>query len=74
MTRSLRVHPAGAVRTAAVRAWRGVRWYLREWSGEARWDDYLRHCREQGHEPMSRRAFERQRAEAAERNVAGRCC
>ena len=65
---------AGAVRTAAVRAWRGVCWYLREWSGEARWDDYLRHCREHGHEPMSRRAFERQRAEVAERKGVSRCC
>jgi uncharacterized short protein YbdD (DUF466 family) len=62
------------VRAAAVRAWRGVGWYLREWSGEARWDDYLRHCREHGHTPMSRREFERGRADAAERAGISRCC
>jgi hypothetical protein len=57
-----------------VRAWRGVRWYLREWSGEACWDDYLRYCAEHGHRPVSRREFERRRADALERNPAGRCC
>jgi uncharacterized short protein YbdD (DUF466 family) len=65
---------APAVRSAAGRAWRGVRWYLRECSGEARWDDYLRHCAEHGHEPMSRREFERRRADERERNPVSRCC
>jgi uncharacterized short protein YbdD (DUF466 family) len=65
---------ATAVRSAAGRAWRGVRWYLREWSGEARWDDYLRHCAEHGHQPMSRREFERRRADELERNPVSRCC
>ena len=65
---------AGDVRAAVVRAGRGVRWYLREWSGEARWDDYLRECAEHGHAPMSRREFERRRADAAERNPVSRCC
>ena len=65
---------AGQVRTATVRAWRGVRWYLREFTGEARWDDYLRHCAEHGHEPMSRREFERRRADEAEKNPISRCC
>ena len=61
--------------TAALRtAWRNVRWYLREWSGEARWDDHLRHCAEHGHEPMSRREFERRRADAREANPVTRCC
>jgi hypothetical protein len=62
------------VRAAVVRAGRGVRWYLREWSGEARWDDYLRECAEHGHPPVSRREFERRRADAAERNPVSRCC
>ncbi|MGY1604155.1 YbdD/YjiX family protein [Geodermatophilus sp. SYSU D00815] len=57
-----------------ARAWRGVRWYLREWSGEAGWDRYLEHCAAHGHEPMSRREFERRRADARERAVVGRCC
>ena len=61
-------------RGAAVRAWRGVRWYLREWSGEARWDDYLRHCAEHGHDPVSRRQFERRRADAREQAPVNRCC
>jgi uncharacterized short protein YbdD (DUF466 family) len=61
-------------RGAAVRAWRGVRWYLREWSGEARWDDYLRHCAEHGHHPVSRRQFERRRADAREQAPVNRCC
>ena len=65
---------ATAVRSAAGRAWHGVRWYLREWSGEARWDDYLRHCTEHGHQPMSRREFERRRADELERTPVSRCC
>ena len=64
----------GTVRAAAVRAWRGLRWYLREWSGETRWDDYLERCAQHGHEPISRREFERRRADAVERNPVSRCC
>ncbi len=62
------------VRAAVLRAGRGVRWYLREWSGESRWDDDLRHCAEPGHQPVSRREFERRRADLAERTPASRCC
>ena len=58
----------------ARRAWQGVRWYLREFSGEARWDDSLRSCTQHGHRPMSRREFERRRADEAERNPVSRCC
>ena len=65
---------AAEVRAAVVRAGRGVRWYLREFSGEARWDDYLRECAEHGHAPVSRREYERRRADAAERNPVSRCC
>jgi uncharacterized short protein YbdD (DUF466 family) len=57
-----------------ARAWRGVRWYLKEFTGEARWDDYLAHCAEHGHTPMSRYEFERQRTDAAEKNPISRCC
>jgi uncharacterized short protein YbdD (DUF466 family) len=71
---TIRTVESGAVRTATVRAWRGLCWYLREFSGEARWDDYLRHCAEHGHTPMSRREFERARADAAEKNPISRCC
>lgn len=59
---------------ALTRAWNGVRWYLKEFTGEARWDDYLSHCAEHGHTPMTRREFERQRSDSAERNPVSRCC
>jgi uncharacterized short protein YbdD (DUF466 family) len=62
------------VTAAVVRAWQGVRWYLREFTGEARWDRYLEHCAEHGHEPMTRYAFERRRSDALEANPISRCC
>jgi uncharacterized short protein YbdD (DUF466 family) len=51
-----------------------VRWYLREFTGEARWDRYLEHCAAQGHRPMSRREFERRLSDDAELDMGGRCC
>ncbi len=61
--------------TAVVRrAWRSVRWYLREFTGEARWDRYLEHCAAHGDEPMTRREFERRRSDALEANPVSRCC
>jgi hypothetical protein len=64
----------GSFRAAVVRAGGGVRWYLRAWSGEDRWDAYLRQCAAHGHPPVSRREFERRRADALERTPASRCC
>ena len=52
----------------------GVLWYLRQASGEARWDAYLDQCRRDGTTPMSRRAFERHRAEHREHHPQSRCC
>jgi uncharacterized short protein YbdD (DUF466 family) len=52
----------------------GVRWYLRELSGESKWDAYLERCEREGTTPMSRRAFERHRDEHRERSTQGRCC
>ena len=63
-----------AVRAAVVRAARGVRWYLREFSGEARWDDHLRECAAHSHEPLTRREFERRRSDARARTPVSRCC
>ena len=60
--------------TALAELARGVRWYLRTWSGETRWDDYLRHCAEHGHAPMTRREYERARADRLERSPVQRCC
>ena len=62
------------VGAAVARASRGVRWYLRECSGEARWDRYLEECARHGHPPMSRRDYERERSDAVERTPASRCC
>lgn len=60
---------------AAVRsAGRGIRWYLKQLTGEAKWDDYLQRCSREGVEPMTRRAFERHRAEHQERHPQSRCC
>ena len=53
---------------------RGVRWYLREVTGEAKWDGYLARCAEEGRTPMSRREYERHRADHKERTAQGRCC
>jgi uncharacterized short protein YbdD (DUF466 family) len=51
-----------------------VHWYLKELTGEAAWDRYLEHCTEHGHTPLSRREFERRRADAREANPVTRCC
>jgi len=56
------------------RARRGVVWYLKQATGESRWDDYLERCARDGVEPVSRRTFERHRADHRETRVEGRCC
>ncbi|GAA1929336.1 hypothetical protein GCM10009737_34040 [Nocardioides lentus] len=69
--------PVGPVAgpVAVARRWAaGVRWYARQLSGEAKWDDYLERCRRDGVEPMTRRAFERHRADHAEASPQQRCC
>ncbi len=60
--------------SAVVRALRGVHWYLKELTGEAAWDRYVEHCAAHGHVPVSRREFERRRADAREANPVSRCC
>ncbi|MBC7560134.1 MAG: YbdD/YjiX family protein [Dermatophilaceae bacterium] len=60
--------------TAVLKAGRGIRWYLKQVTGEAKWDEYLERCRREGAEPMSRRHFERHRAEHQETNPRARCC
>jgi len=62
------------MRTAALRAGRGIRWYLKQVTGEAKWDEYLEHCQEEDVEPTSRRDFERHRAEHKESHPQARCC
>ena len=62
------------MRTAVRRAGRGVRWYLKQVTGEAKWDEYLEQCRGQDVQPMSRRDFERHRSEHRESSPQSRCC
>jgi uncharacterized short protein YbdD (DUF466 family) len=60
--------------TAVLKAGRGIRWYLRQVTGEGKWDEYLESCRAKGAEPVSRRDFERHRAEHKENSPVARCC
>ena len=62
------------MRTAVLRAGHGIRWYLKQATGEAKWDEYLERCRNEEVEPMSRRDFERHRAEHQENHPQARCC
>ena len=62
---------------ARVAGWaRAVRWYLRELTGEGDYDRYLaRHADVHPGEPaLTRRAFERWRAERAATTPGHRCC
>jgi hypothetical protein len=63
-----------ALRATAFRAGRGLRWYVRQVSGEAKWDEYLERARMEAIEPMSRRDFERHRSEHQENHPQARCC
>jgi uncharacterized short protein YbdD (DUF466 family) len=62
------------VRPGAI--WQGVRWYLRELTGESQYERYLeRHEREHaGTAPLSRREFERRRIDAKDATPGSRCC
>lgn len=62
------------MRAAALRLGRGIRWYLKAATGEAKWDEYLERCRIEDLEPMSRRVFERHRAQHQENHPQARCC
>ncbi|MGN0065499.1 MAG: YbdD/YjiX family protein [Nocardioides sp.] len=62
------------LRGAAGEAVRGVRWYLRQVTGEAKWDEYLAACAADGTTPMTRRAFERHRDEHREACARTSCC
>ena len=55
---------------------RGLRWYLREVSGESAYDRYVAHMRAEHPDAlvMSRRDFERARQDHREANPRARCC
>ena len=57
-----------------IRMGRALRWYVRQVTGEAKWDEYVARCRAEGAEPMSRREFERQRSAHREAHPQSRCC
>jgi uncharacterized short protein YbdD (DUF466 family) len=54
----------------------GVRWYLREVSGESAYDRYVEHARREHPDApvMTRRAFERARQDHREAHPRARCC
>jgi uncharacterized short protein YbdD (DUF466 family) len=58
------------------RAYEGVRWYLREVSGESRYDHYVEHMRRDHPDQavMSRREYERRRMQMRDENPRARCC
>ena len=62
------------MKAAVLRAGRGLRWYLRQVTGEAKWDEYVKRCARDATPPMSRRAFERHRSEHREAGTSSRCC
>ncbi|HEU4514247.1 MAG TPA: YbdD/YjiX family protein [Nocardioidaceae bacterium] len=62
------------MKESLFRARRGVMWYLKQATGEAKWDEYVERCAREGTEPMSRREFERHRADHKEANPQSRCC
>ena len=62
------------MRTYALKVGRGIYWYLKQVTGEAKWDEYLERARSEDMEPMSRRDFERHRSEYKANNPQARCC
>ena len=60
--------------TAILEVARKLRWYVRELTGEAKWDDYVAECAAFGEQPMPRREFERLRDHEREHQPGGRCC
>jgi len=60
----------------AKQVFSGVRWYLREVSGESGYDRYVEHMRRDhaGQPVMSRRDFERRRQDQREESPRARCC
>ncbi len=64
------------MRETLTRAHRGLVWYLKQATGEAKWDEYVEQCRRDGVPPMSRRDFERHRTHLREHDprAQARCC
>jgi uncharacterized short protein YbdD (DUF466 family) len=61
--------------TVVLEVARRLRRYVREFTGEAKWDDYVAECAAFGDQPMSRRQFEHLRDHEREHLPGGgRCC
>lgn len=67
---------AGAIAGRIRAAWRGIVWYMREISGEARYDHYLEHFAQEhpGEKPMSETEFLRAREEYDKHHPNTSCC
>ena len=65
-----------SARTAVARACRGVRWYVREVTGESAYDRYVEHetRAHPGVGLLDRRAFERRRQDLEDARPQQRCC
>ena len=65
-----------SARSALTRACRGVRWYVREVTGESAYDRYLEHASRahDGVAALDRRSFERQRQDLENARPQQRCC
>ena len=51
-----------------------LRWYVRQFTGEAKWDEYVAECAAVGERPMTRREFEHRRDHQREHAPGARCC
>ena len=64
---------AGAL---ALRAGRGIRWYMRSLMGDSAYETYLAHHRRAHPDvtPLTERQFWRERMDDQDRNPGARCC
>lgn len=67
---------AGAIAGRIRAAWRGIVWYMREISGEARYDHYLEHFAQEhpGEKPLSETEFLCAREEYDKHHPNTSCC
>lgn len=67
---------AGAIAGRIRAAWRCIVWYMREISGEARYDHYLEHFAQEhpGEKPLSETEFLRAREEYDKHHPNTSCC
>lgn len=79
MTRVDAATPTTVTRTLwahAVRAGRGIHWYLTNLMGDRAYDAYVAHhaAHHPGEAPLTERAFWRERMDEQDRNPGARCC